>query len=1021
MSAFTPSTEQKAILDLGLDSVRIRAGAGTGKTTTVALVIANLVAAHGIDPERILGITFTNKAASELADRVKTFLGPAIDEGRQAEVHTYHGFAAQILAEFGALVGVDSRVRVITPTFSRQLLIETYHHTSYAHLDITNRRGVDRIRTLGDRMGDHLLVADDLLPQADPSQEVWALRCEMLETLRQYEADKRRLGVVDYSDLVTLSTTLLNRYPELAAEIRDRYQAVVLDEYQDTNPAQRALLTTIFGNGFPVMAVGDEDQTIYEWRGASAENFELFFEHFPAPGGRRAHERALTLNRRSAPVILDVANQVRRRANPESEDLVSSDPEAKGQVITHWATDAVAEADWIARRFEALHEEGTPWSEMAVLFRKNKDFAVIVDSMARHDIPVEVANLGGLLSVPEVADLRAWLTVIDRPDHSAALVQILLGSRYRLGYADIAPLTRWLGGAPARDIDNDDVPGLSLLEAIEHVAVIDGLRAQARAGLEHFLGIYREVLTESQGASLVEVCRLILDRTHAWQDVEALPPNQRTTARLNLYRLLDLTEEWSPLRGRPSLAAFLDYLDAMEDEPAEELDSAHLSGEDAVTLVTVHRAKGLEWDVVAVPAVTEGSFPTKAQQFPDPARFAEYLPPDHRIDEALADMPSDDEERRHYFRRLHALQEWRVAYVAATRARSILIVTGAYWYGLPEPSVNPKRPSELFELVEQHPLTRNDGHADEPPRPALLRPAPVGPAPDPLFARGWEGALREAVRDETVPMAEAEKLGLAEEYGQRVVEMRQMLFQLDGVGSIVVEPDRQRIVSVTGLVNYAQCPKRFYWSDVDPLPRRRSNAAIAGTELHRRIELHQRGQVPFELMEPALYDVVDDGDEPVGVGGFNAFLQSRYGTEHAPLVEVPFIIEMENGYQVRGRIDAVYARGRAWEIVDFKSGKRKDDPARMVQLQAYALAATQVDFGLNKPEQIDVSFAYLGGGLDVHTERADEQWRDRARSHLENLTDAIDNERFEAVPGAWCHSCDFLRFCEAGKREVGRS
>ncbi|HSJ82472.1 MAG TPA: ATP-dependent DNA helicase [Acidimicrobiia bacterium] len=1020
MTAIIPSAEQQAILDLGLDSVRIKAGAGTGKTTTVALVIANLVAAHGIDPERILGITFTNKAASELSDRVKTFLGPTVDEGRQAEVHTYHGFAAQILAEFGALVGVDSRVRVITPTFSRQLLTETYHHTSYSHLDITNRRGVDRIRVLADRMGDHLLVADDLLPFTDPSQEVWAQRGEMLETLRQYEGDKRRLGVVDYSDLVTLSTALLTRHPELAGEIRDRYQTVVLDEYQDTNPAQRALLTAIFGNGFPVVAVGDEDQTIYEWRGASAENFELFFDHFPAPGGRRAHERALTLNRRSAPVILDVANQIRRRANPESENLVSSDPDARGQVITHWATDAVAEADWIARRFEALHGEGTPWSEMAVLFRKNRDFAVVVDSMARHDIPVEVANLGGLLSVPEVADLRAWLTVIDRPEHSAALVQILFGSRYRLGYADIAPLSRWLGTTPVEDIDSDHIPGLSLLEAIEHHAAIEGLRPKARAGLEHFLATYREVLTESQGASLVEVCRLILDRTHAWQDLEALPPSQRTTARLNLYRLLDLAEEWSPLRGRPSLAAFLDYLDAMEDEPAEELDSAHLSGEEAVTLVTVHRAKGLEWDVVAVPAVTDGSFPTKSQQFPDPARFAEYLPPQYRIDRALSDMPSDDEERRAYFRRLHALQEWRVAYVAATRARSTLIVTGAYWYGLPEPSVNARKPSELFELVEQHPLTRNEGHAEEPPRPALLRPPADGPAPDPLFTNGWDGALREAVMDATAPHSEAERLGLVTEYGRRVEEMRQTLFELDSVGTIAEEPGRQRVVSVTGLVNYAQCPKRFYWSDVDPLPRRRSNAAIAGTGLHRRIELHQRGQVPFEDMEPGLYDVIDDDGEPFGAGGFKAFLESRYGSEQAPLVEVPFTIEMESGFQVRGRIDAVYARGRSWEIVDFKSGKRRDDPARMVQLQAYSVAATKVDFGLEEPEQIDVSFVYLGGGLDVHTERADEQWQEQARVNLERLTDAIDAARFEPVPGAWCNGCDFLRFCTEGKREVGR-
>jgi DNA helicase-2/ATP-dependent DNA helicase PcrA len=833
--------------------------------------------------------------------------------------------------------------------------------------------------------------------------------------LQRYETDKRRLGVVDYADLVTLSTALLTEHPELARDIRDRYQTVVLDEYQDTNPAQRALLTAIFDDGFPVIAVGDEDQTIYEWRGASAENFELFPAQFRTADGGTAHERALTLNRRSAPAILEVANEIRRRANPDSEPLVSSAPERKGEVITHWAADALAESDWIARRFETLHEQGIPWSEMAVLFRKNKDFSAVVDSMARHDIPVEVANLGGLLSVPEVADLTAWLSVIDRPDDSPALVQILFGSRYRLGFADIAPLTHWLAGAEP-ELDADDVLGVTILEAIERVDEIDGLRPGARAAYGHFLDVYREVLTESQGMSLVEVCRLILDRTHAWQDIEALPANQRTTARLNLYRLLDLAEEWSPLKGRPSLSSFLEYLDAMADEPAEELDSAHLSGEDAVVLVTVHRSKGLEWDVVALPAVTDKNFPVTSRQFPDPLRFPEYLPAEHRIDSALEDMPADEEERKDYFRRRNEIQEWRVAYVAATRARSILIVTGAYWYGLPEPAINAKKPSPLFELVEQHPSSRQEGHAPETPRPPILRADTSGESPDPLFEEGWDGALRHAVLDDESMSAKAVAMGIGEQFQERVDDLRETLFELSLIEVPEPRAHQRRSVSVTGLVTYAQCPKRFFWSEIDPLPRRRNPAAVAGTELHRRIELFQRGQVPFEPMEPELYDVVD---EAAGTGGFKAFVDSRYGTEKPDLVEAPFSLQLDNGYQVRGRIDAVYRDGTSWEIVDFKSGRPKQDPSLIVQLEAYAVAAAKVDFGIDTPEEIDVSFAYLGGGLTVETTRADSEWRAGAEAELERLTGAIEAAEFEATPGDWCRRCDFLRFCEPGQQEVG--
>ncbi len=1011
MTSLTPSQEQIEILGLGLDTIRIRAGAGTGKTTTVAMVIANLVQNHDIDPERILGITFTNKAAAELADRVKSFLGPVVDEGRQAEVHTYHGFAAQILSEFGALVGVDSRVRVITPTFSRQILTETFHHTSYQYIDITYKGWMDKIRTLGDRMGDHLLAPRDLIGKGDPSDDVWAKRFEMLETLQRYETDKRRLGVVDYADLVTLSTRLLDLNPGLAREIRDRYQAVVLDEYQDTNPAQRVLLTKVFGDAFPVIAVGDEDQTIYEWRGASAENFEMFPEHFRAPGGGAAHLRSLTLNRRSAPAILAVSNEIRARGNPAAEALESHDAGMAGEVITHWATDVISESDWIARRFLVLHEQGVPWSEMAVLFRKNKDFAAVVDSMSRNDIPVEVANLGGLLSVPEVADLRAWLTVIDRPDDSPSLVQILFGSRYRLGFGDIAPLTRWLAGAET-DADDDDVPGVTLLEAIEHIDEVDDVRPEARAAYNHFLAVYRDVLMESQGASLVEVCRLVLDRTHAWQDIESLPPNQRMTARLNLYRLLDLAEEWSPLKGRPSLFAFLEYLESMEEEPAEELDSAHLSGEEAVTLVTVHRAKGLEWDVVAIPAVTDKNFPSAAQQYPNPVKFPEYLPAENRIDRILDDMPADDDERSDYFRRRHDRQEWRVAYVAATRARKTLIVTGAYWYGLPEPLTRPKKPSELFELVEHHPLAQSEGHAAEIPRPEVLRADWTGVAPDPLFEDGWDRALREGVRDERAIPEMAERLGVGDEFHQEVARLRGTLFELGSLDVAERASDGKHTVSVTGLVSYAQCPKRFYWSEIDPLPRRRNPAAVAGTELHRRIELHQRGQVPFEQLEPDLYDVPDAVE--VG-GGFKAFAESRYAAEKAELVEAPFTIKLASGYQVRGRIDAVYRRGSSWEIVDFKSGRPKDDPSLMVQLRAYAVAATDADFGIEKPDDIDVSFVYLGGGLNVVTAQADQPWREDARRQLEELTTSIDNGEFDPSPGQSCRSCDFVRFCEPGR------
>ena len=1017
MKPLTPSPEQQEILDLGLTTIRIRAGAGTGKTTTIAMVIANLVENHEIEPEQVLGITFTNKAAAELADNVREVLGQTVDAGRQVEVHTYHGFAAQVVAEFGVLAGVDNRSKIITPTFARQLMTETFHHRSYEHLDITHPRSLDRIRRLGDRLGDHLRSPSALVSaQSDPDDVVWQTRLEMAETLSQYQSDKRRLRVVDYADLVTLSTTVVIRHSELADTIRDRYRVVVLDEYQDTNPAQRTLLTSLFGSSFPVIAVGDEDQTIYEWRGASAENFELFADHFQTPDGDRPHERGLRLNRRSAQPILSIANEVRARANPVSDQLTSIDQKTLAEIHTHWAFDALAEAEWIARTFEGLHNDGVKWADMAVLFRKNKDFALVVNALTRRDIPVEVANIGGLFSVPEVADIRAWLTVLEHPENSAALTQILFGSRYRLGMADLAPLSRWIGKSNSDD-DAEEADPVTLIEAVEAAHTVDGLRPPAVSALRRFQTVYRELLSESQGLSLVETCRLILDQTRAWQDIDALPSNPRLTARLNIYRLLDLAEDWSPLKGRPSVGAFLDYLEVMEDEPADELDSARLSGEDAVTLITIHRAKGLEWENVAIPAVVKGNFPTKVQQHPDPMRFAEHLPVDLRIDANLHDLPGDRKERDDYLGKKHHDQEWRVAYVAITRAKNRLFMSGAHWYGLPEPLKTPKEPSDLFALVEAHPTSVDDGHTEIGPRPSILQPSDEAITPDPIFEGGWDGGLRDAIESLANIESIADQHDVREEYTQMVADINQRLFNLAEPAS-VEDGFELRTVSVTGLVTMAQCSKRFYWTDVDPLPRKPSLAATRGTQIHRRIELHQRGQIPFEELTQDLYDQSSDEGDGGSIGGYDAYIESRFADNTADLIEAPFSLELDNGYRVRGRIDAIYCEGPNWEVVDFKSGKQQEDPSRVVQLQAYAVAVSDADLGRQKPDRIDVTFAYLGGGLDEVTYHADQTWVTQARRVLNDLTDAIAKEQFGESPGWWCRNCDFLRFCEPGQIEV---
>lgn len=1013
-----PSLEQQAILATPLQPMRIVAGAGTGKTTTIALLVRELVTERGVAPEEILGLTFTQKAAAELADRIRT-VSAGVGPGRECEVHTYHGFAAQLLREFGALVGIDRRASVITPTFSRQLLLDVVQRRRFHHIDSTWLGVVEWVQRLGSALGDHLVDLEALARSAGDG-DPWPARLELLAAWEDYGAEKRRLGVVDYADLISSAVELVQRHPDVADRVRGRYSAVLLDEYQDTNPAQRILLQRIFGGGFPVIAVGDSDQTIYEWRGATPDNFHAFPTHFPKADGTPATDRKLTLNRRSDRLIIDLANRIRDRIGTDTHPLVARDDAEEGFVGVRWATDAAAEADWIADEATRLREEGVAWKDMAVLFRKNRHIGLVHDALVQRGVPVEVANLGGLLSVPEVADVRAWMRIIHSPEDGPALLRILLGPRYRLGLGDLAHLASWARRAPGSaadgeaDLDHERIPAHTMLEAIEHLEDIDGLDARARDALVRFRGEFGRLLESAQGASLVELARTILDVTGTWQEVEAMSPPARLSARLNLYRFLDLAEEWSPLEGRPSLAAFLAHLDLMEDNPADELDAARLSGEDAVAILTIHRAKGLEWDVVFVPAVTKRDFPATPRVYPDPYSKPQFVPHEFRLDTPPPfDASTPPDEAKEVLREENLRQEWRTAYVAVTRARRRLYVSGAHWYGSPAPTQKPAEPSALFELVSSTDGVTDLGHDPAPPRPEVLRAPDRVPAPDPLFPDGWAASLRRALEDPEALTEIAREAGLEKEFARRAREFQQRLFELSDVPADPAAPERNT-TSVTGLVVYAACPRRHYWTEVDRLPRRPSPAARKGVEVHRRIELHGLGHVPIRELDVDAYDIPEEPQRSPGSDPYSAYLASPYAQRRPALVEVPFQFETGAGVTVRGRIDAVYAKDGGWEIVDFKTGRPREEPWLVVQLQAYAVAARRVDFGLAPPEDLTVTFVYLGDGWEAVRHPVDEAWLSAAEASIESMAAGIASGQFDPRPSAACRSCEFVRFCPAG-------
>ncbi len=1012
MTAFTPSPEQAAVIGYPLEPLRVAAGAGSGKTGTMAMRLAHLVRSKTVEPEQALGITFTNKAAGELAERVRAALPDETAEGREVEITTYHGFAHSLLDEFGPLVGVPRGVRIVTPGYTRQLIRDAIAADRRPLLDLTQPgRVVDRVARLASSLGDHLRRAADLRETA--TDDVSLERAALAAVLDAYEARKQRLGVVDFADLVTLAHRLVTTQPGLAARIRERYRIVLLDEYQDTNPGQRELLRAIFDAGFPVTAVGDTDQTIYEWRGATPDNFERFGEHFRRADGSPAETLPLSVTWRNDRAVVDVANAVRERISVPGPlaALAARDAAGAGTVLAHWAHSSRDEARWIAGEAERLHAAGTPWREMAVLFRKHRQMAAVRDALAERGIPVEVASLGGLLEVPEVVELHAWLRILARPDDAVALSRVLTGARYRLGLGDLAPLTRWVAARSASGPEDDTAIGWALLEAVDELDSVEGLTDEARRRLEAFRSLYRDLASTAQGVSLVELCGIVLDATGAWPEVDALDDAARLSTRLNLYRFLDLAEEWSPLEGAPSLAAFLDHLDLLADEgSSDELDTARVSGEDAIPLLTVHRAKGLEWDVVFLPALIRDVFPSRVIQYEDPVAVASVMPRSLRLDQhALEDLPDDDKERKAVLRVAHADQEWRTAYVAVTRARHVLAASGCFWIG----GARSREASDLFRIVDEHAAADPDRCVEPGERPHEVVAARRVAPPDPVFPEGWRAAIARSIADPSHARSRAVATGVGEAYDRRVDELRLQLAGLPEPGPVDTDEGPFR-TSVTALVTLSECPLRFRWAEIDRLPRRPAPAARRGTEVHRRIELYNRGSVAFDEVDESFYDATGDHTGTIG-DAFTRFKASRFAGERPLLIEAPFDLEVA-GARVAGRIDAVYEPDPGvWEIVDFKSGRKPDDPP-MVQLQAYALAATEAGFvGGRTPEEIRATFAYLGDRDVVEvTEEVDEAWLGRARADLASLIGAATADTHPATPSQACRHCDFARFCPEG-------
>jgi DNA helicase II / ATP-dependent DNA helicase PcrA len=784
---------------------------------------------------------------------------------------------------------------------------------------------------------------------------------------------------------------------------------VLLDEYQDTGAAQEVLLSHLFGGasgtGHPVTAVGDPCQSIYGWRGASAGTLRRFPAAFGAAG---SSPRTLSTTYRSGGRVLRLANLLSDELRAEGVQVprlrAAPGREADGLVRVALLSDVDGEAAWVAEQVHASLDALPPaatghWSRAAVLCRKRSMFARLRAAFEQRAVPVEVVGLGGLLTVPEVADLRATLQVLDDPTADAALLRLLTGPRWRLGPRDLAALgrraRRLVRGSAVPDdpveavvLGVDEAQAGSLVDALDDLpppGPRDPLSAEGRRRLEAL----RDELRGLRRRADQPLPDLVADveRTLGLDvEVSTRPgAGDPAAARADLDAFADAAARFAgdaaqDGSGEAVLSAFLAHLSAAEDEE-NGLDPGAVGGADTVKLMTVHAAKGLEWPVVAVPGLARSEvggaavFPARPATSTSWTANARLLPFPLRGDRSeLPDLAglekSEIEAHLTAGAARDAREERRLAYVAVTRAEQLLLCSGYHW-GEGSTVVGPS----VFLREAREACLAGAGEVDvwveqAPEQPAARTGRSTAwPAPEPPATGGVRSAAAR-VRELLATGVPDTPLSLDDDAAATVARWDDDLRRL-------AEEARRRtarrtsallpqVLPVTGLVELRRDPHALAADLRRPVPRRPSPVSRRGTAFHAWLESAVFGQP--QLLDPD--DLPGAADDVRGVDDDltalqQAFLAGEWAARQPAEIEVPFEMDVE-GVLVRGRMDAVFADGAGWEVVDWKTGHRpvgQPAQAAAVQLAVYRLAWHHLS---GAPlEAVRAAFVYVRSGQTV--------------------------------------------------------
>lgn len=967
------NAEQKKAITFSDGPLLIIAGAGTGKTTVITERIKHLISSGRCRPDEILALTFTEKASREMEERVDIALPYGTT---QMWISTFHAFCDRVLRSEAINIGLDPGYKLMTEAgtilFFRKNIFK-FHLKYFRPLGNPTKFISGMIQHFS-RLKDEDIDPTQYLKWvksqgSEGEKEEIEKNQELAEAYRTYEELKVKEGVADYSDLISNTLRLFRSRKNILKEYQRRFKYILIDEFQDTNFAQNEMAILLAGKKQNITVVGDDDQAIYRWRGAAISNIIQFRKHF-----NKAKIVVLTKNYRSTKEILDRSYTLIQNNNPDrlevaekiDKHLESMRRINGGKIEVIYADRVENEAEALAKKIKTLNINNKyEWKDFAVLVRANNHAEPFVRALSRVGIPYQFLGPGQLFRQPEVKDLIAYLKILYNFEDNVAMYRVLVMDWLNIPPRDIAVLTNF-----SRKY------GLSLFETCEVLIKEKEKAGQKTANplisedslhkIEKLMSMVRKHLGLIKKETAGQILYYFLQDAGLLEQFTSYKTTKEEKTANNIARFFDKLKTFEIEHEDASVFAVVDWIDLSltlgESPLATDTD---WSENNAVNILTIHSAKGLEFPVVFLTNLVGARFPTTERK--------EQIPiPDSLVKEIL---PMGDS---------HLEEERRLFYVGMTRARDLLYFTAAKYYGegKREKKLSPFIMETLGSDFEKSLISQDLNATKQLMLLEWAKPSDVGST---VSERKDFKIYRPPVTFLSYSQLETFKT-CPLQYKYRYI----LRIPVPPTAALSFGDSMHKTV------------KAFY-------------------------DLVKDGTKPSKEMLIRLLDdfwsPIGYGDKNYeermkkqGINLLSEYYEKGFDPKVIPVnLEQSFKIKITPMLTFGGKIDRVdeLPDGKI-EIIDYKTGSapKNRKPETDLQLTVYALAATDRGIYKKPPEKVIVSFYFFEGQQKFSATRTKEQL-DIAKQEIARKAEEISTSDFHPTPGRWCDFCEFRLICEA--------